>query len=83
MDAEQGRVGGIMGSNSWVDFPTEAGWWWSRKDGHEREMCRIVIRETSGDDIVVALYPERKCYLCLDTVKPKTVWQKVMNYEGK
>ena len=69
-----------MGSNRWVDYPTETGWWWCKKKNHLPEMCRIVVKKTSGDDIVLAIYPERECYLYLDTVKPKIVWQKVKRY---
>ena len=65
---------------TWIDYPTETGWWWSKKKGYDPEMCLIVAKETYGDDIVIAIYPEREVKRYLDIVNTDIVWQQVKQY---
>ena len=65
---------------AWIDYPTETGWWWSKRKGKNPEMCCIVAKKTSKKDVVIAIYPERDCKLYLETIYPDIVWQKVKRY---
>ena len=66
-----------MGSNSWLCYPTEAGWWWSRRDGDKPEMCLVVVKKLLTRVQAMALFPERGCTRYLDHVVPGIQYQRV------
>jgi len=66
----------------WIDYPTETGWWWSRKTNEKPEMCCIVNKPyISGDQCAIALFPEAGYKRYLDAIYPNITYQKVKPFD--
>jgi len=59
---------------TWIDFPTETGWWWSKDDGEKPCICYITNKDTQ----IVAMFPNSYKKRYLDRVLPHIKYQKVL-----